>query len=309
LEKKLVILKNVLGSCYHTGNEYLFRCSFCNHHKRKLSVNVKKGYYKCWVCERKGWIARLIKRFGTSEQLHEWNELSGRVDITEFDDFFSEEKEPEEQILKLPPEFMPLASKNLSLTAGIPMRYLQKRDITKSDILKWKIGYCTSGQYAKRIIIPSFGLSGYVNYFVARTYDNSWRKYLNPPANKDIVFNHLMVDWEEPITIVEGIFDAVVAGNNSVPILGSNLNESSVLFGEIVKYKTPVYVALDHDAKKKEDRLIEKLLEYGIEVYKVDTTTYEDVGDMTKLEFLNLKKKATLINSDNYLLYRTLSSL
>ena len=309
MEKKLVILKNVLGSCYHTGNEYLFRCSFCNHHKRKLSVNVKKGYYKCWVCERKGWIARLIKRFGTSEQLHEWNELTGRVDITEFDDFFSEEKEPEEQILKLPPEFMPLASKNLSLTAGIPMRYLQKRDVTKSDILKWKIGYCTSGQYAKRIIIPSFGLSGYVNYFVARAYDNSWRKYLNPPANKDIVFNHLMVDWEEPITIVEGIFDAIVAGDNSIPILGSNLSENSVLFGEIVKHKTPVYIALDRDAKKKEDRIIEKLLEYGIEVYKIDTTIHEDVGDMTKLEFSNLKKKASLINSDNYLLYRTLSSL
>jgi len=309
VEKKLTILKNVLGSYYHTGNEYLFHCSFCNHHKRKLSVNIKKGYYKCWVCDRKGWIARLIKKFGTLEQLHAWNELTGRVDITEFDDLFSAKEVPEEQILKLPPEFVPLAGKNLSLTAGIPMRYLQKRDITKSDILKWKIGYCPSGQYAKRVIIPSFGLSGYVNYFVARSYDNSWRKYLNPSANKDIVFNHLMIDWEEPVMIVEGIFDAIVAGDNSVPILGSNLSENSVLFGEIVKHQTPVYIALDHDAKKKENRLIEKLLQYGIEVFKVDTASYEDVGAMAKSDFLDLKKKATLINSDNYLLYRTLSSL
>jgi len=229
--------------------------------------------------------------------------------ITEFDDLFSAKEVPEEQILKLPPEFVPLAGKNLSLTAGIPMRYLQKRDITKSDILKWKIGYCPSGQYAKRVIIPSFGLSGYVNYFVARSYDNSWRKYLNPSANKDIVFNHLMIDWEEPVMIVEGIFDAIVAGDNSVPILGSNLSENSVLFGEIVKHQTPVYIALDHDAKKKENRLIEKLLQYGIEVFKVDTASYEDVGAMAKSDFLDLKKKATLINSDNYLLYRTLSSL
>ncbi len=309
MERKLAILKNVLGSCHHTGNEYLFRCSYCNHHKKKLSVNVKKGYYKCWVCDRKGLIARLIKKFGSQDQLSEWNELTGQVDITEFDDLFSEEKEPAEQIIKLPDEFMSLVNKNLSLTAGIPMKYLQKRDITKSDIFKWKIGYCASGQYVNRIIIPSFGLSGYVNYFVARAYDDNWRKYLNPSVNKDIVFNHLMVDWEEPIIIVEGIFDAIVAGDNSIPILGSSLREGSVLFDEIVKHDTSVYIALDRDAKKKEDRLIEKLLEYGIELYKIDTTAYEDVGAMTKLEFLDLKKKATLINSDNYLLYRTLSSL
>ena len=270
---------------------------------------MKKGYYKCWVCNRKGWIARLIKKFGTPAQLHEWNELTGRVDITEFDDFFSEEKESEEQIVKLPEEFVSLANNNLSLTAGIPRKYLQKRDITRFDILKWKIGYCPSGQYANRIIIPSVGISGYVNYFVARTYNNDWRKYLNPAVSKNIIFNHLSIDWEEPVTIVEGVFDAIIAGSNAVPILGSALNEDSALFQEIVTNDTPVYIALDRDAKKKENRLIEKFLEYGIEIYKIDTTAYDDVGAMPKANFLHLKKKATLINSDNYLLYRTLSSL
>mgnify|MGYP001175025941 FL=1 len=132
---------------------------------------------------------------------------------------------------------------------------------------------------------------------------------MNPDASRDIIFNHLYLDFDEDLTIVEGVFDAIIAGPNAVPILGSTLNESSELFQEIVRNDTPVYVALDRDAKKKENKLIEKFLEYGIEIYKIDTSAYEDVGAMPKANFLHLKKKATLINSDNYLLYRTLSSL
>jgi len=132
---------------------------------------------------------------------------------------------------------------------------------------------------------------------------------MNPEASRDIVFNQLYLDFDEDLTIVEGVFDAIIAGPNAVPILGSTLNEDSALFQEIVTNDTPVYIALDRDAKKKENRLIEKFLEYGIEIYKIDTTAYDDVGVMPKANFLHLKKKATLINSDNYLLYRTLSSL
>ena len=308
MERKFSILKSVLGSCYSTGDEYLFHCSYCNHHKKKLSVNVKKGYFKCWICDKNGPIQRIIKKFGSQEQLYEWNELTGRVDISEFDDIFAEKEEPEEQTVKLPDEFISLANKVVPMTAGIPMRYLQKRGLSKEDIFKWKIGYCPSGEYAKRIVVPSFGLTGYANYFVARAYDNNWRKYLNPSVNKDIVFNHLNIDWEEPITIVEGAFDAIVAGDNAIPVLGSNLSEHSVLFGEIIKYKTPVYIAFDRDAKTKEDKIIRSLLQYGIEVYKVDTDDYQDVGEMTKNEFIDLKRNATFIDLDNYLL-RSINSL
>ena len=297
-----------MGSCYSTGDEYLFHCSYCNHHKKKLSVNVKKGYFKCWISDKKGPIQRIIKKFGSQEQLYEWNELTGRVDISEFDDIFAEKEEPEEQTVKLPDEFISLANKVVPMTAGIPMRYLQKRGLSKEDIFKWKIGYCPSGEYAKRFVVPSFGLTGYANYFVARAYDNNWRKYLTPSVNKDIVFNHLNIDWEEPITIVEGAFDAIVAGDNAIPVLGSNLSEHSVLFGEIIKYKTPVYIAFDRDAKTKEDKIIRSLLQYGIEVYKVDTDDYQDVGEMTKNEFIDLKRNATFIDLGNYLL-RSINSL
>jgi DNA primase len=233
-----------------------------------------------------------------------------RVDINQFYDLFSEEKEEEaEQFVDLPKEFISLANGNNSHASRIPLRYLQGRGITQRDILQWKIGYCPTGKFGGRIIVPSFSMSGRANYFIARSYKKGGYRYMNPEASRDIVFNQLYLDFDEDLTIVEGVFDAIIAGPNAVPILGSTLNEDSALFQEIVTNDTPVYIALDRDAKKKENRLIEKFLEYGIEIYKIDTTAYDDVGAMPKANFLHLKKKATLINSDNYLLYRTLSSL
>ena len=108
-------------------------------------------------------------------------------------------------------------------------------------------------EYGSRIVIPSFGSSGYPNYFVARTYCESRLKYKNPPASKNIVFNDLFINWNTDLTIVEGVFDAIVAGN-AVPILGSTLRTDSDLLKKIVRHDTPCYIALDPDAAAKERR-------------------------------------------------------
>ena len=84
------------------------------------------------------------------------------------------------------------------------------------------------------------------------------------------------------------MFDAVVAGN-AVPILGSSLRDDSKLFRQIVKHDTPVYVAMDADAKKSNE-FNKKLLTFDIELYKVDISPYSDVGEMTREEYE--KKKA-----------------
>jgi len=146
-------------------------------------------------------------------------------------------------------------------------------------------------------------MDGDLNYFVGRTYTSHWRRYDQPSVSRDIVFNHLYIDWDSDLVIVEGVFDAIVAGANSVPILGSVLRENSKLFQEIVKHDTPVYVALDPDAEKKALRLIKQLLEYGIELYKIDISPYGDVGEMFREEFNRRKEKAMLMDNDSYLLY------
>jgi len=165
------------------------------------------------------------------------------------------------------------------------------------------MGYCSGGEYEGRIIIPSFDDEGDLNYFISRSYDRSYYpKYKNPPASKNIIFNDLFVDWSSDIILVEGIFDAINAGRNAVPILGSTLNQHSVLLRKIVKEDAGVYVALDPDATKKELEIIKTLLDFDIEVWKVDLGDYEDIGSMNKEQFQKCLENATLITSDNYLL-------
>ena len=153
------------------------------------------------------------------------------------------------------------------------------------------------------MVIPSFNENGYANYYVARSYGFEWPKYKNPPASRDIIFNELYVDWEDDIIIVEGVFDAIKAGNG-IPLLGSTLRPTSKLFEAIVRSKQKVFLALDADAADKERKLANLLISYNIPVYKIDTEGYEDVGDMTKEVFTKRRKEATVIGQDNYLLQR-----
>ena len=94
-----------------------------------------------------------------------------------------------------------------------------------------------------------------------------------------------------------------------MPILGSTLRPGSGLLRKIVRNDTPIYVALDPDAASKERRIIEMLLRYDIELYKIDVSGYEDVGSMPKEVFVKRKNKASFIDRDNYLLLDLLSAV
>ena len=303
--KKLKILKNVLGDHYRSGTELLFACPKCQHHKNKLSVNIEKDKFKCWVCDYHGRsIRRMVRYYGTHVQLSEWLGLMDQVELTSFEEeLFAEEVPEVEEVISLPDSFVSLTSPGALSSHSAAGRFLKSRGLNYEDVIRWKIGLCTEGEFAGRVIIPSFNDDGRCNYFVARAYGYNFKKYMNPPVSRNIIFNELYLDWDSDLTIVEGIFDAIVAGPNSIPILGSTLRESTKLFQKIVKNDTPIYMALDPDAEKKALYLINNLLSYGVQVFKVDITPYSDVGEMTKEEYKKRKNKAVLMNTDNYLIY------
>ena len=304
------ILHETLGYFTDKGNELLFTCPECGHHKRKFSVNLDKNAYKCWVCDYRGRnIRRIVRRFGTYTQLQAWDSITNRSDLERFAELFVDTESGESpQKLELPQEFVSLCHDKIPATGMYALRYLKSRGLSDEDIIRWKIGYCFSGEYRNRIVFPSFDSDGDINYFVARSYNGDSYKYKNPKASKNIVFNHLYIDWNKDLIIVEGIFDAVIAGN-SVPILGSTLRADSELIREIVKNDTPVFVALDPDAAEKERRIIKTLLKYDVELYKIDVSGYEDVGSMPKHVFEQRKKAAVFIDNDDYLLLDLLSGV
>ena len=304
MNERLSILSNILGSHFQTNDEYVFFCPYCKHEKRKFSVNLKRNVYKCWVCNQRGRsLHRVVRRFGTFKDQEDWRALTGapREDLSRFETLFESQK-PEEiiQVVDLPSDFKSLTRKKLDSCGKKALEYLKNRGIDKKDILGWKVGYCATGRYRDRVIFPSFNEDGNANYFVARSLTEGDFKYLNPAASRNIIFNELYLNFDKEITIVEGIFDAMKA-ENAVPILGSTLSEHSVLFKKIIKYDTPVLLALDKDARWKALKIKRLLLKYGIEVRELDLEEYEDVGEMSKDEFKRLSSTASFIQEENIL--------
>ena len=301
--KKKKILDEILGRPQRQGKEYLYPSRCCGHHKRKLSVNFDKNVGKCWACDwRTKNLRRLVRRWGDISHIHRWKDFDADIELGDLDNLFAKEEDSPQRI-DLPNEFQTLTAASQGLSSTFPLNYLRKRAVVEKDILFWKIGYCASGEYKNRIILPSFDDEGYCNFFTSRTYDpNIWPPYMNGPGNKDIIFNELLIDWEREVTLVEGVFDAIVAGDNSIPLLGSTLRDDSRLFRKIVKNDTPVLLGLDNDAHKKAMKLVKALLAYDVEVRLMDTSGYKDIGEMPPDVFQERKDKASFINSDAYLL-------
>ena len=208
-EEKIEILEKSLGQSYAANDEYLFRCPKCNHHKRKLSVNLSKNAFKCWICDYKG--KDLAKLIQDPTLRSRWFTLTESIDITRFEDLFSEEADISLNVaLELPEYFTSLTLPKLSKLGLRAKQYLLDRGLTESDIVFYKIGFCFHGEFKNRIIVPSFNESGQLNYFIARAFDKSYLKYKNPKCSKDLVFNELLIDWSEPVVLVEGFFDSVM---------------------------------------------------------------------------------------------------
>jgi hypothetical protein len=100
-----------------------------------------------------------------------------------------------------------------------------------------------------------------------------------------------------------------VAGENAIPILGSTLRENTKLFQAIAINDTPVYLALDEDAKKKTGQIVKNMLQYDIELLEIDTSGCEDVGSMSHDVFLERMSHAKPVDYDNFFLYNALKNL
>ena len=302
MSEKLKLLKKALGRCWTNEEEHQFHCPKCNHHKLKLSVNIDKGVFKCWICDYSGTkISPLIRRFAPSYYA-DWRLLEGEVDLDKYDTIFADEVELPPQIIDLPENFQTLTGKKTRLKQK-PLNYLYSRGFTDADILNWKIGFCNFGEYQDRVIVPSFDSEGNVSFFIARSYTDDWMKYRNPKVSKDIIFNDLNIDWDNDVVLVEGVFDAMKC-KNAIPLLGSTLRENSLLFQKICERKPNVYLALDEDAKGKELGIAKKLREYGIRTMSIKITPYSDIGEMPVAVVEERKQNADIVSDLDYLHYK-----
>ena len=289
LKQKKDLLVSVFGEGVTSGDgkDLAVYCPVCRKSpktkkKRKLSISIETGVYHCWVCEAKG---KSLSWF-VKKNVPEFKELD-RVR-----EFFGGEKAPDEdekKIVHLPADFKMVALSN-SHVANFIRDYLFDRGMQEEDLYRFKAGYSFEYGFENRVIFPSLDINLDLNFYVTRTVDEEvkFAKYKNCDASKkDIIFNEHAIDWSKPVVLVEGIFDAVKAGKQSIPILGSWVDMSYAVFRKIVENKTPVILGFDPDVKHKEIKVAKLFYQNGIDV-KIISNLDKDLGDYNRTEVKNL---------------------
>ena len=254
LQSQLItLLDKVLGQTAYLrnvqkGTEAVYYCPFCHHHKKKLEINVSTQSWHCWTCNAAGKSIRSLFRKLKVNRTY-YSELYKIVGKPEFVKNQQSGEKQQESIL--PDGFLPLSKLSKSLEFGNAISYLRSRGVTRDDILRYNIGYAEQGEFRQRIIIPSYDKDGNLNFFSSRVYyDNDAIKYKNPPWSKDIVGFELFVNWDEPITLVEGALDGISIRRNAIPLFGtlmSNRLKESIVENEV----SQVNIVLDKYALKK----------------------------------------------------------
>lgn len=318
------------GKPSNGGKNLSVVCPMCrefkgsSYNKQKLVIRTDNFWVHCWVC---GFKARNIYKLVQKYHVGNLGEYKEKFVNAEELVAVEQEDQKEYQPIVLPPGFKLLGELVNSLSdtrspvtrryAQQALDYLKSRGIkTKSELWYWKLGI-TEDREARcryRIIIPSYDPHGKLAYWTGRSWLRKPRiPYKNPAADRSkIIFNELNIDWNEPLTIVEGPFDLLKANQNATAVLGSEeLTLEFALLQKIVINQTPVVLAFDPEpkAQKKQFALARRLVEFDIPVRILEYPTIErDIGDMTRNEFMELLNSAKSF-TDDYELRMRIGSL
>ena len=266
------VIKN-RGRRLKKADEYMYWSPFTSHHKPKLQINVKTGKWHCWVSNQGGHnLFQLFKKLNASKNDYD--------DLSEIFGDVKRYKTKKESVkrLSLPKEFKSILDDCDSIVKRHALAHLKKRGICTTDMIRYNIGYCDSGLYSDRVIIPSYDSKGDLNYFIARSIFDGGMKYKNPPVSKDVIGFELFINWDEPIILCEGVFDAIAVKRNAIPLFGKTIPKS--LMKKIFEKRvSKIYILLDNDAYWDSIKMTDVLMRNGIDV-KMVRMKDKDPSDM-----------------------------
>jgi DNA primase len=271
-----------------------YYCPICKHKNAKLMVNVKTGNYNCFTCHPKTTgktPVSLLKKIGSPSEA-----------IIEMKGYFVNDTtlikaEEEVKLVHLPKEFINLIdTSDTCLEKRQAVTYLKKRGVSSIDIVKYNIGYCKTGRYRNKVIIPSYNSNGRLNYFIARSFEKEPKLKIDSPECKksDLIGFEYYINWNTPVILCEGIFDAMAIKRNAIPLFGKTISKA-LMIKLLQSDVQTVYLALDDDAIRESIDHAQKLLDLGKEVYiiKLEGKDPSELGFENMISCLQLAKPLT----------------
>lgn len=307
-ERLLSLLESVLGKSKKTsGKNYAFYSPFTDHYKPKLEINIELNSsglnpWHCWISDEKGkTIKSLLKKLNVGKDI--WDEHNS---IFKRKYRYRTNKAKDAIVsVQLPSEYIPLWKPSNSIIRKHALNYLIGRGLSLSEIIKYSIGYCEDGEYKNKIIVPSYDSASRLNYFVGRSFYEGNFKHKNPKVSKDVVGFELFVNWDLPIIICEGAFDAIAIRNNSIPLFGKS-PQSNVKKSIIKNGVGKIYLALDSDALKNSIQFAEELINNGIDVHLVELGN-SDPSELGFDKFHNLMHKTEKLTFSKLMRYKLMN--
>ena len=104
-----------------------------------------------------------------------------------------------------------------------------------------------------------------------------------------------MINWNTPIILCEGVFDAIAIRRNAIPILGKSV--SKALYKKILTSNVrDIYIALDNDAKTRALQIAEQFLNNGKRVFIVEMKDKDpsEMGFRTFTEYIQSAEELDL---------------
>lgn len=238
--------------------------------KKKLYVNSEKNSAICFRCG-----------FRTRHADELLSKLSLRLAFQP--PAYSSNNEPRPQQLSLPSEYAgTFHTSKIGITAW---NYLRRRHIAPEVICGYELGFCETGEYAGRIIIPMYEGERLVN-FQARDFLGREPRYLSAHvsqgADRNTIFNLDRASQSGLLMVVEGPFDVLRLPDYAIALLGSTKWNEQKRERIIQANPKIILLALDNDDAgiHAEEAIRHSLAGLSVEMASIRLPG-KDVGDLS----------------------------
>lgn len=217
------ILRGFAGFKRANRPEVRVNCIACGDAGSHLYFNVELGIGNCKKCGYSPNLPRLVAD-GNGISLDEAYRRLG-LDIAAKTQVY-EEPVFEYVERQFPPHFCLLDGPSERHPQRI-VNYMLGRGISWETAKKYEMGYCITGEYMLRLIVPIRMFGKLVCWQARDITKTAERKYKNPIGSEfsRYLFNYDRARTFDEMVLVEGIFDAIAVGENCVAAFGKKIGE------------------------------------------------------------------------------------
>lgn len=213
------------------GREIVADCPFCGG-ADKLWSNTVTGFWICYKCSESGDAVALVAQIDGLTRRAAWQWIEAEVaegpsrTIDQLADLRDRDLAPKvdapagpaRDLVPLPEDFVPVWDP-ADRTWHIP-KYLEKRGIRARTAALFGLGYCESGLYADRLIMP-VRMNGQLVTFQARSMSGQIPKYTAPATGKEgSLYGYDQAALATTVVIVEGPTDVLSVVQAGFPAIG-----------------------------------------------------------------------------------------